>query len=188
MEFWTGMAFSREKAYQQAIQHYTAAEVMAQATEPERLDEGFLFQLGAAYERNGEFAQAEKYFEKCLKLAPGFTEAMNYMGYMWAEHGMKLEQAKVLIEKAVKAEPKNAAFLDSLGWVLFKLHRPKEALGHILKAIELSEEPDATVYDHLGDIYAALKQTEKAKEAWRKSVSLEANDEIKKKLETPARK
>jgi tetratricopeptide (TPR) repeat protein len=185
LEFWTGMAFSHEKAYAEAIQHYTAAEVIGQASEPERLDEGFYFQLGAAYERKGDLAQAEKNFEKCLKLAPNFSEAMNYMGYMWAEHGMKLGEAKDLIEKAVKAEPKNAAYLDSLGWVLFKLNQPKEALGHILKAVELSEEPDPTLFDHLGDIYAALNQADKAREAWKKSIALEPNEQVKKKLETP---
>src|SRR2546423_3850673 len=113
---------------------------------------------------------------------------MNYLGYMWAEHGMKLEEANELIEKAVKAEPKNAAYLDSLGWVRFKLGRPKEALDPELKAVELSEQPDATVYDHLGDIYAALKQRDKAREAWKKSVSLEANEQVKKKLEAPGSK
>jgi tetratricopeptide (TPR) repeat protein len=113
---------------------------------------------------------------------------MNYMGYMWAEHGLKLDQAKVLIEKAVKAEPKNAAYLDSLGWVLFKLNQPKEALGHILKAVELSEEPDPTLLDHLGDVYAALNQPDKAREAWKKSVSLEPNEQVKKKLDEPAGK
>ena len=101
---------------------------------------------------------------------------------------MKLEKARELIEKAVKAEPKNAAFLDSLGWVLFKLNHPSEALKQILTAVELSEEPDATVYDHLGDIYAALKQPEKAREAWRKSLSIEPNDEVRKKLETSSEK
>jgi tetratricopeptide (TPR) repeat protein len=70
-----------------------------------------------------------------------------------------------------------------MGWVLYKLSKPKEALTYLLKAIELSDEPDATVYDHLGDIYAALNQRDKAREAWQKSVSLEANDEVKKKLE-----
>ena len=79
---------------------------------------------------------------------------------------MKLEQARELIEKAVKAEPKNAAYLDSLGWVLFKLHQPKDALTYTLKAVELSEEPDATLLDHLGDIYAALNEPQKAKDAW----------------------
>jgi tetratricopeptide (TPR) repeat protein len=108
---------------------------------------------------------------------------MNYLGYMWAEHGENLEEARKLIAKAVKAEPKNAAYLDSLGWVLFKLNQPKEALDYVIKAVELSDPPDATVYDHLGDIYLALRQPEKAREAWRKSLSIEASDQVRKKLE-----
>ena len=188
LEFMLGMAFSHQKAYVEALGHYTSAEVIAQATDPKRLNDSFYFQFGATYERKGDFEQAEKYFQKCLKLAPESAEAMNYLGYMWAEHGMKLEQARELIEKAVKAEPKNAAFLDSLGWVRFKLGQPKEALDPALKAAELSEEPDATVYDHLGDIYAALNQMEKAREAWRKSLSVEPNDVVKKKLEAGAPK
>ncbi len=183
MEFWTGMAYSREKSYNEALRHFTSAEVIAQVTDPKQLDDSFYFQLGAICERKGDFDQAEKYFQKCLQLAPDSAEAMNYLGYMWAEHGMKLDRARELIEKAVKAEPKNAAYLDSLAWVLFKLNKPQEALPQALKAVELSEEPDATVYDHLGDIYAALNQAEKAREAWKKSVSLEANEEVKKKLE-----
>ena len=183
LEFLTGMAFSRQKGYAEAIQHFTAAEVIAQATDPKRLNESFYFQVGAAYERKGDYAQAEKYFEKCLQLAPEFAEALNYLGYMWAEHGIHLDKARELIERALKAEPKNAAYLDSLGWVLFKLNQPKEALGYVLKAAELSEEPDPTVQDHLGDIYAALDQMNKAQEAWRKSLSLEPNEQVKKKLD-----
>ena len=109
---------------------------------------------------------------------------MNYLGYMWAEHGMKLEKARELIEKAVKAQPRNGAYLDSLAWVLFKLNQPAEALPYAIKAAELTEEPDAVLYDHLGDIYSALKQPEKAREAWRKSLALESNEEIRKKLES----
>jgi tetratricopeptide (TPR) repeat protein len=107
---------------------------------------------------------------------------------MWAEHGLKLEKARGLIEKAVKLEPKNAAFLDSLAWVLFKLNQPKEALPHALKAVELCDPPDATVYDHLGDIQAVLKQGDKAREAWRKALSLEPTEEIRKKLDSSADK
>ncbi len=183
LEFLTGMAFSRQKGYAEAIQHFTAAEVIAQATDPKRLNESFYFQVGAAYERKGDYAQAEKYFEKCLQLAPEFAEALNYLGYMWAEHGIHLDKARELIERALKAEPKNAAYLDSLGWVLFKLNQPKEALGYVLKAVELSEEPDPTVQDHLGDIYGSLNQMNKAQEAWRKSLSLEPNEQVKKKLD-----
>ena len=183
LEFYTGLAFSRQKAYAEALQHFVSAEVIAKASDPKMLDEGFYFQVGAACERKGDYAQAEQYFQKSLQLAPESAEAMNYLGYMWAEHGLKLEKAHELIEKAVKAEPKNAAFLDSMAWVLFKQNQAKEALPYALKSAELSEQPDATVYDHLGDIYAALKQTEKAREAWHKSLSLEPNEEVRKKLE-----
>jgi tetratricopeptide (TPR) repeat protein len=183
LEFYTGLAYSRQKAYDEALRHLVTAEVIAKATDPSQLNEGFYFQLGATCERKRDLAQAEQYFEKSLKLAPNFAEAMNYLGYMWAEHGTNLVQARELIEKAVKAEPKNSAYLDSLAWVLFQQNLPKEALPYALKAAEFSEQPDATLYDHLGDIYAALKQPEQAREAWRKSVSLEPNEEIRKKLE-----
>jgi tetratricopeptide (TPR) repeat protein len=88
-----------------------------------------------------------------------------------------------LIEKALEVEPDSAAYLDSMGWVLYKLEQPTEALEYILKAVELSEEPDATLYDHLGDIYETLHRTDEAQEAWRKSISIEPNDEVQRKLE-----
>jgi tetratricopeptide (TPR) repeat protein len=184
----TGLAYGRNKDYKQAIEHYTAAEVIAKATDPSRLDDQFYFQLGATYERMGDYTQASQYFEKCLQLAPDSAEAQNYLGYMWAEHDTKLDKARELIEKAVKAEPKNAAYLDSLGWVLFKLHQTKEALGYTLQAVQLSEEPDATLYDHLGDIYAALNEPEKAREAWTKSLAVEPNEQIRRKLENSGNK
>ena len=183
LEYFTGLAYSRQKGYAEAVRHFVAAEVIAKATAPEQLNEGFYFRVGAACERAGDYAQAEKYFEECLKRAPNSPEACNYLGYMWAERGVKLQRARELIEKAVKAEPKSAAYLDSMGWVLFKLGQPKAALPYVLQAVELSEEPDATLYDHLGDIYAALKEPEKALEAWKKSLAVEANEAVRKKVE-----
>jgi tetratricopeptide (TPR) repeat protein len=184
LEFYTALAFSRQKAYSEALRHFVSAEVIAKATDPKLLDEGFYFQLGATCERKGDYAQAERYFQKSLLLAPNFAEAMNYLGYMWAEHDQKLDEARELIDKALKAEPKNAAYLDSMAWVLFKQKHPKEALPYALKAAELSDQPDATLYDHIGDIYAALNETQKAREAWRKSLSVEKNEEVSKKLES----
>lgn len=184
LEYYTALAFSREKAYPEALQHFVTAEVIAKATDPKLLDEGFYFQLGATCERKGDLAQAEEYFQKSLKLAPNFTESMNYLGYMWAEHDLKLDQARELIEKALKAEPKNAAYLDSMAWVLFKLKHPKDALPYVLQAVELTDKPDATVYDHLGDIYAALNELDQARDAWRKSLAVEQSEDISKKLES----
>jgi tetratricopeptide (TPR) repeat protein len=188
LDFYSGMACGEQKDYKAALRYFTAAEVMAKATEPKLLDKEFYFQIGACYERTGDYQHAEEYFEKCLQLSPDWPEACNYLGYMWADRGEKLDRARELIEKAVKAEPKNAAYLDSLGWVLFKLKQPDDALRRVLQAIELSPKPDPTVYDHLGDIYAALSQLEKARDAWQKSLSLEPNEQVKKKLDEAAQR
>jgi tetratricopeptide (TPR) repeat protein len=187
-EFLSGLAYSGRKEYAQAVKHFTAAEVIARATDPKQLDENFYFQLGAVYERNGDYQQSEIYFQKCLEMSPDFAASLNYLGYMWADRGVKLDQARQMIEKAVKLEPKSAEFLDSLGWVLFKLDQPQPALEQMLKAVEFAKKPDATLYDHLGDIYSALKQPEKAREAWRKSLSIEPNEQIQKKLDSPTAK
>jgi tetratricopeptide (TPR) repeat protein len=181
-EFFQGLAYSRLKEYTNALAHFTAAEVIARATETNRLTAPFYFQMGAAYERTQNYTEAESYFRKCLSLSPEFSEALNYLGYMWAERGLKLGEARELIEKAVQLEPKNAAYLDSLAWVLFKLEKPQEALDWMLKAIEQADEPDPTLFDHLGDIYAALQRPDQAREAWRKALAIEPNAEIQKKL------
>ena len=185
-EFFAAMAYNRLKDYPNAINHLVTAEVIARATDTNRLTHIFYYQLGSTYERNHRYEEAEKYFVKCLEMAPDFGEAMNYMGYMWTEQGVKLEEARALIEKAVKLEPRSAAFLDSLGWVLFRLGRAEEGLKYLLQSIEHSEEPDATLFDHLGDIYTSLQQPDKAGEAWRKSLAIEPNDAIQKKLGAPA--
>lgn len=182
-EFLAGVALTHQKAYKEALARFTAAEVIARVSDPKRLTHFFYFQMGAAYERNGQIKEAEQAFEKCLELQPDFSGALNYLGYMWAERGENLERAQQLIEKALKAEPKSAAYLDSLGWVLFKRGKRAEALEQMRKAIELSEEPDATLYDHLGQIEASLGNTEPAREAFEKSLKLEDSAEVRKHLE-----
>ncbi len=184
LEFYTGLAHAQAKQYDDAVKHFTEAEIIARATEPGRLGPLLYFQLGAACERRGDYAEAEKHFRRCLELSPDFAEALNYLGYMWAERGANLEEARALIEKALKLEPENGAFLDSLGWVLFKQKQPRAALDWLRKAIAHTEEPDATLYDHLGDVHAELGEAEPAREAWRKSLEIEPNGAVKQKLES----
>ena len=185
LEYFTALAHNRLKDYPSSIKHFTAAELLAGRDEPQRLNALFFFQVGTAYERHKDFKQAESYFRQALKLAPDFAEALNYLGYMWAERGENLTEAREMIEKAVKQEPENAAFLDSLAWVLFKLKQPKEALEWQLKALKHAKEPDATLHDHLGDIYLALKEPQKARDQWEKALTIEPNEEIQKKLKAP---
>jgi len=182
LEFYSGLAHGRLKDHAASIKHLTAAELLARRDEPERLTPLFYFQVGTAYERHKDFKQAEFYFRESLKLAPDFAEALNYLGYMWAERGENLSEARVMIAKALKLEPENAAFLDSMAWVLFKLNQPAEALEYQLKALKYQKEPDATLHDHLGDIYAALKQHDKARDQWKHALTIEPSEAIQQKL------
>ncbi len=181
-EYFSALAYMRQKDYTNAVQRLTSAEVIASATDTNRLTHIFYFQLGSALERAGRWSESETALKKCLKLSPDFTEALNYLGYMYAEKGTNLVRAREMIEKALKAEPDNSAYIDSLGWVLFKLGQPQEALKLIQRAMDLSKEPDATLYEHLGDIQAALGQPEEARQSWRKALELEPSPELRKKL------
>jgi tetratricopeptide (TPR) repeat protein len=185
-EFLLGVANARAEYFAEAVKRFTSAEIIARATDAKRLTPAFYFQFGAALERKGDYSESVKYLEKSLELKPDFAEAANHLGYMWAERGENLERAKELIDRAVKADPKNDAYLDSLAWVLFKLGKPREALPVMQQAVEIAEaekRPDATLYDHLGDIRLALGQPDRAREAWRKALSLGPNEDIRKKLE-----
>jgi tetratricopeptide (TPR) repeat protein len=181
-EFYSALAHVRAERYDQAVRHFTEAELLAGVEDPSRLTHLFYFQFGAASERRGDYETAAFQFRKCLELAPDFAEALNYLGYMWAERGENLEEAKAMIERAVQMEPDNAAFLDSLGWVLFQLGQPQDALPWIEEAIEKSEEPDPTLLDHLGDILHALGRLDEARVAWEKAIALQPDGRIELKL------
>ena len=183
LEFYSGIAHGMMENWPEALSRLTSAEVLARTSEPNRLNHLFYYQLGSVHERSGNIEEAVKHLRKALELSPDYADALNYLGYMWAERGENLDEARSMIEKAVKAEPENAAFIDSLAWVLFKLKRTEEALTWMQKAIALSEEPDATLYDHLGDIHLDLKQVELAREAYTKALAVKPDDKIKEKLE-----
>ena len=184
LEMLTGMAYSAQKGYAEAIQHYISAEVIAKATEPKRLNEGFYFQLGAAYERKGDYEQAEKYFEKCLQLAPNSCRSDElsrlHVGGAWHEAGAGARADR----KGGQGRAEERG-LSSTAWLGAFQAQParRRRWNTCSRQPSCPRQPDATVFDHLGDIYAALKQPEKAREAWQKSLSLEPNEAVRKKLE-----
>lgn len=186
LEFLTGTAWYEQKNYAQALAHLTAAESLANERETNRLTTGFYFQLGAAAERAGDRGLAARHFQKSINLDPDNADALNYLGYMWAEQKENLPRARELIERALKLEPENDAFLDSMGWVLFQQGDVRGALQYLLQAEAKLEQPDATIYDHLGDVYAALKEMDKARLAWAKSLTIEPNETIQQKLKAAA--
>jgi Flp pilus assembly protein TadD len=128
-----------------------------------------VFLLGAAFERSGETTRAATAFEQALAVDPDHAPTLNYLGYMWADRGERLDHALALVERAVSLEPNNGAYVDSLGWVLYRLGRFGEAREHLERAARLVPG-DPVIFEHLGDVYVALGDRQKAADSYRRAL------------------
>jgi tetratricopeptide (TPR) repeat protein len=137
------------------------------------------FQLGALYEEQDKLEETEAIFQSILKKDPHHAAVLNYLGYMLADRGLRLLEALDYIRKAVEIEPHNGAYLDSMGWVYFKLNQLELAEANLLEALRVNDS-DPTIYDHLGDLYSKLKQYEVARTYYRQSISLAEKEEQEK--------
>ena len=139
-----------------------------------RMPEELNFALGVAFERSGKIEEAVASFRRVLALNPDDSRTLNYLGYTWADRDENLEEALELILRAVELEPRNGAYLDSLGWIYYRLDRFEEALVPLQSAASLVPN-DATILEHMGDLYAALEDLPKASELYRQALAV--NDE-----------
>ncbi len=113
---------------------------------------------------------AETYFRQALDLDPNNAMTLNYLGYMFADKGLRLPEAIKLIRKAVEQEPMNGAYLDSLGWVYFKMGEYEMAEDNLRQAVE-RDQTDPTVHDHLGDLYEKTGRIRLAAAQWELSIA-----------------
>jgi len=174
---------SAAEAYVQAEQFDQAIGVVHDALRTKPDDVDLQFELGAALERSGNKAEAEKTFLALLDKHPENTGTMNYLGYMWAEQGVHLDRAAELLTKAVTQEPTNGAYLDSLGWAYFRQGKLELAEKYLNDAAQILPR-DATVHEHLGDVLAKRGDTTRALSLYRVALTLdpESKDEAKLRL------
>lgn len=169
------------ESYAQLQEFAQAIEILERLRRSEPQDIDVLFQLGAAYERAGSTQQAENAFLDLLSQEPGHAASLNYLGYMWADRGVNLERAAQMIEQAVKKEPRNGAYVDSLGWVYFRLGRLDLAEKYLTDASNLMPR-DPTIQEHLGDLFARRGDLDRALESYRKALTLEPEPKEEEKL------
>jgi tetratricopeptide (TPR) repeat protein len=145
--------------------------------------EELAFQQASLLERLGRFRDAQTAFETFLQRYPENAEALNYLGYMLADKGLRLPEALGLIQHAVSIEHDNPAFLDSLGWVYFRMDQVQQAEGYLDRAAKGSRE-DPTVLEHLGDVKARLGKHAEALKAYRTALERGPDDPdaLKKKI------
>ena len=155
-----------------------AAEAMRKAldvvpADREDLRTQALLILSSAQERAGDTKASEESLRQVLAKDPENPIALNNLGYFLTERNERLDEAAGLIQRAVKVEPTNPSYLDSLGWVYFKLGKLEEAERYLRDAVR-RKPGSAVIQEHLGDLLQRLGQLEEARAAWRKALSLSA--------------
>ena len=172
--------------YQRAKRFDEAQTVLNKAVQRFPNEEQVYFLQGSVYEKQKKYADAEKAFRKALDLQKDDPAVLNYLGFMFADRGIHLDEAEVMAQKAIQSDPTNGAYLDSLGWVYFKQNRLDRAEEYLKRAI-IFLNSDSSIHDHLGDVYFKTKRYEEARTEWNKSLQLSTEqdeiDKLKKKLE-----
>jgi len=145
------------------------------------------------YVENKDIDKASEILEELIKEEPDVATYYNDLGFIWADHDQKFEESEKLIRKAIKlddearakllkegkideetAKKQNAAYLDSLGWVLYKNKKYDEAKKYLLESIKDDEEgAHMEIWDHLADVYIAQGDAKLAVETWMKALKFE---------------
>ncbi|MHB1351530.1 MAG: tetratricopeptide repeat protein [Desulfobulbaceae bacterium] len=135
-------------------------------------DEDLLYEFGLFLDTAGRQDEAMSVMQQVIERQPEHGEALNYVGYSWADKSINLDKALAYIRRAVELRPENGYVRDSLGWVYYRLGRYEEALAAMEEAVRLAEEEDPTIFEHLGDVYFALGRQEEGLVSYRKALSL----------------
>ncbi len=168
-EVWTALAqmYSRLKRWKDAQEAIGRAAQLS--TKPE--DKSYtLFVTGSIYERQKKYDQAEEAFRKVVAEDPRNAVALNYLGYMLADRGTRLEEALGYIRRALAIDPQNGAYLDSLGWVYYKMGKFELAEENLRKASDRINN-DPTIHDHLADVYQKTGRLKMAVAHWERSLA-----------------
>jgi tetratricopeptide (TPR) repeat protein len=179
-----GIMYGRAKQWKEAEESLNKAEQMATKID----DKAYVwFLMGDTYNRQKKYDEAEAEFRHVLAVLPPSdpqtAATLNYLGYMNADRGVKLEESLEYIKQAVALDPNNGAYLDSLGWAYFKLGKYDQAEENLNKAaVHMASDP--TVQEHLGDLYQktgrlklAAVHWERSVEEWNKTVPAEQDAE-----------
>jgi len=148
-------------------------------------EENYYLYLAVAHEKLDEIDQAIINSKLAIKYTKGGGRAYNFLGYLYADKNMYIDEAMQLVLKALEFEPDNGAYLDSLGWVYYRKGDYVAALKNLLLAEEKLDEaghPDSVVYDHIGDTYLKLDNKNRAVFYWEKALKLENNSAIEEKI------
>ena len=164
--------------YDDAIDYYTQAlnyglaDAEAQKADIDPSFWAIYFARGVSYERLGKWDLAEKDLKKALEIQPDQPDVLNYLGYSWIDMGKNIEQGIKMVKNAYELKPEDSHILDSVGWGYYKLGDYESALQFLEAAI--TQLPyDATINEHLGDVYWQMGRHTEAKYQWHRALENE---------------
>lgn len=160
--------------YDRQNRNAEAVTLFTLASQKQPQDEALTFALATALERLGAWQKSVEKMRTVLEANPANAAAMNFIGYTLADHGGDLDEAEKLVKRALDTKPDSAAYLDSMGWVLYKRGEFDKAVDYLERAV--TQAPDeATLLEHLGDAAARSSQRAKAVEAFKQALQLVIN-------------
>ena len=159
--------YEKTKNYGEMAKSLDAAEKLSNSKDEK---EAIAFMRGAMYEKQKKYDLAETEFRKVLSANPNNASALNYLGYMLADRGVRLQEARDLVTKALDNDPTNGAYLDSLGWVYYRLDDLEQAEHYLRMAMERYSK-DPTVHDHMGDVLFKRGRLKEAVAQWQISLN-----------------
>ncbi|PPR39074.1 MAG: hypothetical protein CFH35_00770 [Alphaproteobacteria bacterium MarineAlpha9_Bin5] len=169
-----------EERYQDAVSVYD--EAIARIATIEQHHWTVFYARGMSLERSGQWPRAESDLLRALELQPDQPLVLNYLGYSWVDMGVRLPEARSMIERAVAQRPNDGYIVDSLGWVLYQLEDFEAALVHLERAVELRPN-DPVITDHYGDALWRIGRHSEARFQWRRALSLDPDANLAESVE-----
>jgi tetratricopeptide (TPR) repeat protein len=157
--------------YSQGGDYKKAEEIYLTGIEAVPDDPELHFNLGIVYDKLDRFEDMISEMRKTIEIDPDHENALNYLGYSFADKGINLDEAISLVERALKIKPDNGAYVDSLGWAYYKKGWIDLAIQHLKRASELMPD-DPVIMEHLGDVYIGMNMKVEAREEWLKSLEM----------------
>jgi len=156
--------------YNDAARGPKAVEVLKQAQLKFPEDTTIPFELGAVFDKQKNYVEAEAAFRQVLAREPAHAAALNYLGYMLAERGERLDESVGYLQKAVAMEPENGSFLDSLGWAYFKAGKLDLAEMNLKRAAD-QLQGNSVIQEHYGQLLFKVGRFDEAIAAWNRALA-----------------
>jgi tetratricopeptide (TPR) repeat protein len=171
VNFFLGVSYSRLN------RPLDAARVLEHARQINPREVDAIAQLAMVYDGIKRYDESDALYEEALRLDPANSLVLNNFAYSLAERNVQLDRALTMSRKAVEADATNSSYLDTIGWICYRLGNYKDAERYVKEAIGKGEV-NAVVYEHLGDIYFAMNQKDLALEQWNLALKLDAGNTV----------